>query len=777
MLLNELPLGHRAVILAIAGEGADRRHLLDLGLVPGSVVTMVRHAPMGDPVEIRLHGYQLSCRKSEAALVSVRPVSEADSTSFECSERNSVSFNIPHPGLGESGRYHDGDTKPPLSKEAPLTFAIAGQQNSGKTALFNILTGSKQRMGNLPGLTIERTDGTLLRHPNVSVVDLPGLYSLSPYGDEQLATCDFLIGGHPHCIINVVDAGHIERHLYLTLQLMELGVPMVLALNMMDEVYAAGGAIRVNLLEQMLGIPVVPISAVRKEGIDELVAHALHVARFCEPPLRRDFCDSLSHSGALHRCLHSIAHLVENHAASLGINARFAASKLVEGDASMSQRLSLSDSENDMVQHIVSQMEAERGLDRAAAMADMRYEFIDRCCRQAVVLPTDNPERRRTRRIDAVLTGRYTALPIFVSVILLVLWLSIDVIGAPLQEFLRRAIDALSLLCCDALGRAGASPVLLSLVSDAIFGGVGSVVSFIPIIAVLFFFLSLLEDTGYMSRVAFVTDRLLRHLGLTGHSIVPLLMGFGCTVPAVMASRALTSSRDRRMTVLLLPFMSCSAKIPVYAFLAAAFFPGRGGLVLAGLYLLGVLTGVVVALVARFLHRGEPASPFVMEMPNYRLPQLSSVLHLLWVKVKDFIQQACTVILAASIVIWFLQTFDFGFNTVVDGRGSMINAIAGSVAPLFAPIGLGAWQIVTALFCGLMAKESVVASLQVLGSLALLTPASAAALLVFCLLYTPCVAALAAVRRELGRRWAVYVVVFQCAIAYLMAGVTYWLWV
>lgn len=768
MTLRDLKQGQSATIFAVGAGGALRQHLLDMGLIPGLDVKVLKFAPMGDPVEVLVHGYTLSLRLSEAAEIEVRTAQDS-STPDNFGYNLSLHEHNAHPGLGETGRYHSKDHENPLPKGEILTFALAGQQNCGKTTLFNVLTGSNQHVGNFPGVTVDRKDGVIKGAPDTLVTDLPGIYSLSTYTSEELVSRDFLINSRPRGIINVVDAGNIERNLYLTVQLMELGIPMVLALNMMDEVRGNGGSIRVNEMERLLGIPVVPVSAAKGEGIGELVEHAVHVARYGEAPARQDFCDKDDFGGAVHRCIHSIMDLVESRAEAAGMPARFAASRLIEDDEAVIARLGLSEEEKKVISDDISLMEAERGMDRHAAMADMRYSFIRRLCEKTVVKPRESREYRRSVKIDRVLTGRWTAIPIFIAVMALTIWLSIDVLGAPLQDLLDRGISWLGGVVGDALTRADVTPALRSLVVDAVFGGVGAVVSFVPIIIVLFFFLSLLEDSGYMARVAFVTDGVLRRIGLSGRSIVPLLIGLGCSVPGIMASRTLPSARDRRKTVLLTPFMSCSAKIPIYAFLSSAFFPGHGGLVLICLYLTGIAVGVIVALVMKKVERDAEAAPFVMELPNYRLPQPGNLAHLLWDKTKDFLSRAFTVIFLATLVIWFLQTFDLQFNMVTDGEGSMLARLAGLIAPAFEPLGLGDWRIVTALISGFLAKESVVSTMELLGVTATLTPMTALPLLVFCLLYTPCVAAIAAARRELGSGWAAFIVVFQCVTAWVCA--------
>ena len=771
MTLKELPVGKTATVQSVGGEGALRQHLLDMGLIPGADVTMVKFAPMGDPLEVRIHGYELTLRLADAEKIQIENVRE---TAPE-SRRNGRGKPISHPGLGEGGRYHVQTGRPPLPGSVTLTFALAGNQNCGKTTLFNQLTGSNQHVGNFPGVTVDRKDGVIRGHENTLVTDLPGIYSMSPYSSEELVTRRFVLEEHPKGIINIVDATNIERNLYLTMQLMELDVPMVLALNMMDEVRENGGSIRVNEMEAMLGIPVVPISAAKNEGIAELVDHAVHVAKYQESPGRQDFCDAGEQGGAVHRCLHAIMSLIEDHAEQAGIPVRFAASKLAEGDSLVLERLGLDQNEKETLEHIICQMEKERGLDRAAAIADMRFSFIQKVCASSVVKPRESREHARSVRMDRILTGKYAAIPAFIAIMALVFWLTFNVIGAFLADLLDMGIGWLTDLVDAAMTAGHVNPVLHSLVIDGIVNGVGSVLSFLPIIVTLFFFLSMLEDSGYMARVAFVMDKLLRKIGLSGRSVVPMLIGFGCTVPGVMASRTLPSERDRKMTILLTPYMSCSAKLPIYAFFAEAFFPRNGALVMIGLYFIGILVGILMALLLRgTAFRGE-AVPFVMELPNYRMPGAKNVGLLLWDKAKDFLQRAFTVIFIATIVIWFLQTFDTRLNIVTDSQDSILAMVAGWIAPIFAPLGFGDWRISTALITGFMAKESVVSTLSVLfGSTAaltsMLTPLSAMSLLVFCLLYTPCVAAIASVRRELGGRWAFGVALGQCAIAWVAAG-------
>ncbi len=774
--LDKLEIGQSAVIKSVGGEGQRRQHFLDMGVIPEAIIKLVKYAPLGDPMEILIHGYSLTLRKNDAKLIGVQPCE--DEKNIDKLDPNklydtALHDHNAHPGLGEEGIYHDKTHETPLPKGTQLTFALAGQQNCGKTTLFNQLTGANQHVGNFPGVTVDRKDGVIKGHPETSVTDLPGIYSLSPYTSEEIVSREFILKEKPKGIINIVDANNIERNLYLTMQLMELGTPMVLALNMMDEVRNNGGSILVNEMEQILGLPVVPISAAKNEGVSELVDHAIHVAKYQEAPVRQDFCDKEDHGGAVHRCLHSIMHLIEDHALRADIPVRFAASKLVEGDNIVLEALQLSQNEKETLEHLIVQMEEERGLDRAAAMAEMRFAFIKKLCEKTVVKPKESKEYQRSRRIDKYLTGKWTAIPIFILVMVGIIYLSIDLLGAPLQDWLDQGISWLAVQCGNALANWDVSPAVQSLVVDGIFGGVGSVLSFVPIIILLFFFLSLLEDSGYMARVAFVSDSFLRKLGLTGHSIVPMLIGFGCTVPAVMASRTLHSTHDRWRTILLTPFMSCSAKIPIYAFFTSMFFPHHGGVVLICLYLLGIIVGIVTALFTKWMGNKGDVAPFVMELPNYRLPGMKNVAHLLWDKTKDFLQRAFTVIFIASLVIWFLQTFDFHFNMVENGEGSMLANVAGWIAPIFRPIGLGEWQIVTALVSGFMAKESVVATLEVLDAMPLFTTITSISMLVFCLLYTPCVAAVAAIRRELGTKWMLFIILFQCAVAWICAWFAY----
>ena len=774
--LSTLEIGDSAVIVDVGGEGALRQHFLDMGVIPGAVISFEKYAPMGDPMEFTIHGYDLTLRVADAEKITVRALTGAESRAHESrfGQPAGAVDDAEHPGLGEGGKYHAHDENKPLPEGTVLTFALAGNQNCGKTTLFNQLSGANQHVGNFPGVTVDRKDGPIKGHPDTDVVDLPGIYSMSPYSSEEIVSRQYILEEKPKAIINIVDATNIERNLYLTMQLMELDVPMVLALNMMDEMQGNGGSVRINEMERLLGIPVIPISAVKGEGVDELIGHALHVAKYQEYSGRQDFCDASDHGGAVHRALHGVMHLIEDHAQRAGIPARFAATKLIEGDERVEQALKLDQNERETITHIVRQMEQERGLDRAAAIADMRFSFIAKVVSQTVVKPKRSKEQERSRRADRFLTGKYTAIPAFVGIMALIFWLTFNVIGAFFQDLLAQGIEQLTDATDAALTAGNVAGPLHSLVIDGVFTGVGTVISFIPIIIVLFFFLSLLEDTGYMARVAFVMDKLLRKIGLSGRSIVPMLVGFGCTVPAVMATRTLPSERDRKLTILLTPFMSCSTKITIYSFLTAAFFPGQGGLIMVCLYFLGILVGILTALIGRkSLFKGE-AVPFVMELPNYRMPSLKSVCRLAWDKTKDFLQRAFTVIFLATIIVWFLQTFDWRFTMVDDPSQSLLAAVAGVIAPIFAPLGFGDWRIATALIAGFMAKETVVSTLSVLFSgtgalLAAITPLAALSLLVFCLLYTPCIAAIASIRRELGGKWAFGIVVFQCCVAWVVA--------
>lgn len=773
--LRDLKAGESAVITKVGGEGELRQHFLDMGVIPGNTVTMKKLAPMGDPMELRIDSYELTLRLADAEKIEVLPVKDIDETPCPRVEQLEP---IDHPGLGEGGKYHDRANEHPLPEGEKLTFALAGNQNSGKTTLFNQLTGSNQHVGNFPGVTVDRKSGVIRGYPNTEVTDLPGIYSLSPYTSEEIVSRQFILNEKPKAIINIVDATAIERNLYLTMQLLELDVPVVVAVNMMDEMRGNGGSIRINEMERLLGVPVVPISAAKNEGIEELVRHAVHIAKYQEKPLVQDFCDVNDHHGAVHRAMHGIMDLIEDHAARAGIPLRFAASKLIEGDHLVIDALQLEENEKEMVEHIVKQMEEERGLDRSAAIADMRFSFIRKLCAKTVVKPRESKERQRSEKIDRILTGRYTAIPAFIVIMGLVFYLTFNVIGLALQNLVAAGVSALTSVTDQALTAAQVNPALHSLIIDGIFNGVGAVLAFIPIIVVLFFFLSILEDSGYMARIAFVMDKPLRKIGLSGRSIVPMLVGFGCTVPAVMSSRTLPSDRDRKMTILLTPFMSCSTKITIYTYFTNVFFPHTGWLVMILLYVIGILIGILTAVIMKkTAFRGE-AVPFVMELPNYRMPSPKNVGQLLWEKAEDFLQRAFTVIFAATIVVWFLRSFDLHFNLVTDSSASMLASAAGFIAPIFKPLGFGDWRISTALITGFMAKESVVATLQVLiGNTAelmqILTPLSCISLLVFCLLYTPCIAAIAAVRRELGGKWAFGIVVFQCLVAWFFAWVTY----
>lgn len=784
MTLKELKIGESASISKVGGEGALRQHFLDMGVIPGAEVTVVKLAPMGDPMELRIHGYELTIRLADAAKIDIEPLKAANISKKEDTEEKNAgvgnkkeslkhrSKRSVHPGLGEEGKFHNPEDENPLPDGTVLTFALVGNQNCGKTTLFNQLTGSNQHVGNFPGVTVDRKDGAIKGYPNTVVTDLPGIYSMSPYSNEEIVSRNFVLQEKPAAIINIVDATNIERNLYLTMQLLEMNLPMVVALNMMDEIEGNGGYIDVNAMEQLLGVPVVPISASKNQGIEELVKHAVHIARYQEKPLRQDFCDESDHAGAVHRCLHGIVHLIEDHAEKAEVPVRFAASKLVEGDDLILKGLKLDENEEAMLEHIVSQMEAERGLDRSASIADMRFSFIMKVCSQTVKKPRENKEHARSQKIDKILTGKYTAIPSFILIMVAVFYLTFNVIGAWLQGIMELFVTWFTDSVANVMAAANVNEALQSLVVDGIFAGVGSVLSFLPIIVTLFFFLSLLEDSGYIARVAFVMDKLLRKIGLSGRSIVPMLIGFGCTVPAVMATRTLPSERDRKMTILLTPFMSCTAKLPIYAFFVNAFFPKNGGLIMAGLYVLGILVGILAAFLYKgVLFKGE-AVPFVMELPNYRLPSARNVVQLLWEKAKDFLQRAFSVILIATVIIWFLQSFDFKMNMVASSEESILAAVSGLIAPILKPLGLGDWKICTALISGFMAKESVVSTLEVLygGNVtAVMSSLSAAALLVFSLLYTPCVAAVAAVKRELGAKWAAGVVVWQCAIAWIAA--------
>ncbi|WP_270842507.1 ferrous iron transport protein B [Mitsuokella multacida] len=775
MFLNELKAGERAVVRSVGGEGALRQHFLDMGVIPGAEITLVKFAPMGDPIEFRIHEYELTLRVDDAKQIGIEKLPKWES------DQHPV-VKIPHeptdhPGLGEGGRYHVREGEHPLPDDQLLTFALAGNQNCGKTTLFNQLTGSNQHVGNFPGVTVDQKSGSIRGHENTKITDLPGIYSMSPYTDEEIVSREFILREQPTGIINIVDATNIERNLYLTLQLIELDRPMVLALNMMDELTGNGGSVDINAMESLLGIPIVPISAAKGEGIEELVAHALHVAHYQEKPGRMDFCDAESHRGAVHRCLHGIMHLIEDHAKEARIPVRFAATKIVEGDSRVIEALMLDQNEMEMIEHIICQMEKERGLDRSAAIADMRFSFIGKLVDRTFHKAHESRQHERSRRIDKILTGKYTAIPAFIAIMSLVFYLTFNVIGSGLQDLLAAGIGLLQDQVDAAMTAAGVNEAMHSLVIDGIFQGVGTVLSFLPIIVTLFFFLSLLEDTGYMARIAFVMDKWLRKIGLSGRSIVPLLIGFGCSVPAIMSTRTLPSERDRRMTILLTPFMSCSAKLPIYGFFIAAFFGDYGALPMIILYFGAMLVGILVAYLGKnTIFKGE-AVPFVMELPNYRMPGRRNVMQLLWEKSKDFLERAFSVIFIATIVIWFLQTFNFRLDMVTDSSESMLAAVAGVIAPIFAPLGFGDWRISTALISGFMAKESVVSTLGVLFGTSsistVLTPLSAASLLAFCLLYTPCVAAITSVKRELGTMWAIWVVIFQCVVAWIVAFIVH----
>ena len=780
MTLDVLGAGERAVVRGVGGEGALRQHFLDMGLIPGARIEFVKSAPMGDPLEYRIHGYELTLRADDAAKIEIERYDEADGHVSAFESHLADDDDAEHPGLGEGGRFHSRADEDPLPDDAMLTFALAGNQNCGKTTLFNQLTGANQRVGNFPGVTVDRKEGPIKGHGNTCVVDLPGIYSMSPYSSEEVVSRQFILDEKPTGIINIVDATNIERNLYLTMQLMELDVPMVLALNMMDELQGNGGSIRVNEMEAALGIPVVPISAVHNEGVNELVDHALHVAHYQERPGRQDFCDANDRGGAVHRCLHGIMHLVEDHAERAGIPLRFAATKLAEGDERVVTALGLSENELETIEHIVGQMEEECGLDRAAAIADMRFSFIGKVVSRTVVKPAASKEQLRSKAIDNLLTGRFTAIPMFIAIMAAIFLLTFNVIGPFFQDLLQMGIDAVTVATAEALEAWDVGPIVQSFILEGVFNGVGTVLLFFPIIVVMFFFLSLLQDTGYMARVAFFMDRALRRIGLSGRSIVPMVMGFGCTVPAVMATRTLPSERDRKLTILLTPFMSCATKLAIYGFVAEAFFPGQAGWVMVGLYLLGIVMAIVVGAIShRSAFKGE-AVPFVMELPNYRMPSVKSVGRLVWDKSKDFITRAFTVIFVATLVVWFLQSFSLQFELVDNREDSILAAISSWIAPLFAPLGFGDWRFVTAPVGGFLAKETVVSTLSVLFSgeaalAAVLSPAAALAFLVFCLLYTPCVAAIAAIKRELGGKWAFGIVVLQCALAWVVAFAVYWI--
>ena len=773
MTIKDLPAGKSATILKVGGDGALRQHFLDMGLIQGAEVTVIKYAPMGDPVELRIHSYELTIRLSDAEQIEVSEPYCIDNKAVENVKMNSIVKE--HPGFGEGGRYHDKENENPLPDDEKLTFALVGNQNCGKTTLFNVLTGSNQHIGNFPGVTVDRKDGVIKGYPDTLITDLPGIYSMSPYTSEEIVTREFLLMDKPKGIINILDATNIERNLYLSMQLMELGIPMVIALNMMDEVRVNGGSVRINAIEELLGVPVIPISAAKGEGIEELVSHAIHVAKYQEKPQISDFC---SKNSAVHRCIHGIMSLISDHAEKAGYPERFAASKVVEGDSIVLKHLELEQNEKEMIEHIIMQMEEECGMDRASAIADMRFSYIENVCRNTVVKPRESKERIRSQKIDKLLTGKYTGIPMFIAIMGLVFYLTFNVIGAALSNVLDILITFVTNGVDNLLTAMNVNSVLHALIIDGIFNGVGSVLSFLPIIVTLFFFLSILEDSGYMARVAFIMDKLLRKLGLSGRSIVPMLIGFGCSVPGVMASRTLSSERDRRMTVLLTPFMSCSAKVPIYAFFSAAFFPHYAALVMIGMYFIGIVVGIIMAFIfKKTLFKGEPV-PFVMELPNYRMPGTKNVVHLLWEKAKDFLQKAFSIIFIATILIWFMQNFDIRLNVVADSRQSILAVLAGMITPLFKPLGFGDWRLVTAILTGVMAKESVVSTISILfGStiemVSVISAAGAMSFLVFCLLYTPCVAAIASVKKELGGKWAAYVVVIQCVVAWIAALITY----
>ena len=766
MKLNEIKIGQTVRITEVGGGGSLRQHFLDMGVIPGAQITLMKLAPLGDPMELRIHGYELTLRVADAENISVEEVTASEKETSV----NKTGRKVLHPGLGEEGKFHPKGSGNPLPEGETLTFALVGNQNSGKTTLFNQLTGSNQHVGNFPGVTVDRKDGVIRGHEGTLITDLPGIYSMSPYSSEELVSRDFVLQEKPKAIINIVDVTSIDRSLYLTMQLLEMKVPMVVALNMMDEMTGNGGSVNINMMEEMLGVPVVPISAARNQGVDELINHAIHVARYQEPPVYHDFCDNSAKGGAVHRCIHAVIHLIEDHAARAGLPVRFTASKIIEGDQLILEALKLDQNEKEMLEHIILQMEKEGGLDRNAAMAEMRFSYIYKVCDSCVSKPMESREHKRSERIDRLLTGRFTALPMFALIMALVFYLTFGLIGPFLQDLMATGIDWLKAVCADLMVSGNVSRVLQSLILDGIFEGVGSVLSFLPIVVTMFFFLSMLEDSGYIARVAFVMDKLLRKMGLSGRSIVPMLIGFGCTVPAVMSTRTLPSARDRKMTILLTPFMSCTAKLPIYGFFVNAFFPGKTWWIITALYLLGIVMGIVMALIFKTtLFKGE-AVPFVMELPNYRLPGFKNVMLLLWEKAKDFLQRAFSIILIATIAVWFLKSFDFGLNYVEDTADSILALIAGFIAPVMKPLGMGDWRIVTSLVCGFMAKESVVSTMEMLfapaGVANAITSATAACILVFSLLYTPCVAAIASIRRELGAKWAAYVVIWQCAIAW-----------
>ena len=774
MTLKDLEIGDIARIDTVGGEGALRQHFLDMGVIPGVEAKVLKFAPMGDPMEIQVHGYELTLRLDDATNIEVTKIEERKSEEPVSKKDKEIKKKSVHPALGEPGIHHKKESGKKMPLQGTLTFALVGNQNCGKTTLFNRLTGANQHVGNFPGVTVDRKDGTIIGHSNTQITDLPGIYSMSPYSSEELVSRNFVLENAPNGIINIIDATNIERNLYLTLQLLEMDRPMVVAVNMMDELTGNGGSIDVNVMEEMLGVPVVPISAAKNSGVDELITHAIHVAEYQETPVRKDLCPIEDHDGAVHRCIHSVMHLIQDHAQKANIPLRFATSKVIEGDSHIIEKLNLDDNEIETIEHLTIQMENERKLDRSAAIADMRFSYIEKICKNSVKKPHESKEKIRSEKLDRILTGKYTAIPIFIMIMAMVFYLTFNVVGAWLQGLLEMGIEEVTHLVDNLLTVEKVNPTLHNLVIEGIFQGVGSVLSFLPIVVVMFFFLSILEDSGYIARVAFFMDKLLRKIGLSGRSIVPLLIGFGCTVPAVMSTRTLPSERDRKMTILLTPFMSCTAKLPIYAFFVNAFFKGKGGFVMTGLYLLGIFVGILVALIyKKFVFKGE-AVPFVMELPNYRMPSMRSTLQLMWEKAKDFVQKAFSVILIATIVVWFLQSFDLKFNLVADSKDSIMAVIAGGLAPVFEPLGLGDWRICTALISGCMAKESVVSVLEVLfqtqgGINAILTPLIASVLMIFSLLYTPCVAAIASVKRELGKKWAVLIVLWQCIIAWIVA--------
>ena len=770
MRLKELKTGQSAVITAVGGEGRLRQHFLDMGVIPGTQVTLVKLAPMGDPMQLTLHDYELSLRLADAEKIEIEPIEKAAPRSYPQKAKSD------HPGFGEGGKFHPKGSGDPLPDDVTLTYALVGNQNSGKTTLFNQLTGSNQHVGNFPGVTVDRKDGVIKGYKNTLITDLPGIYSMSPYTNEEIVSRSFVLDEKPRAIINIVDATNIERNLYLTMQLLEMDTPVVVALNIMDELTANGGSVDINRLESLLGVPVVPISAAKNQGVDELVKHAIHIAHYQEKPLRQDFCSADEKGGAVHRCLHAVRHLIEDKAKSVDIPLHFAASKVVEGDELILEKLSLDSGEKEMLEHIITQMEKECGMDRNAAIADMRFSYIQKVCSRTVTKPAESREHRRSAMIDRILTGKFTAIPMFILIMGLIFWLTFDLIGGNLQNLLEAGISDLTNITKTALENANVNPILTGLVTDGVFTGIGSVLSFLPIIITLFLFLSILEDSGYLARVAFFMDKLLRRIGLSGRSIVPMLIGFGCTVPSVMATRTLPSERDRKMTILLTPFMSCSAKLPIYGFFVSVFFSQYRGLIITGLYLLGIIIGILIALLyKKTIFKGE-AVPFVMELPNYRLPGVKNVIRLLWDKAKDFIQRAFTVIFISTIIVWFLQNFNLQFNMVSDSQDSILAQLAGLIAPIFSPLGMGDWRIVTSLISGVMAKESVVSTLKILyagGIGSAMTALTAISILVFSLLYTPCVAAIASVKRELGHKWAIGVVLWQCVVAYLVTTIVH----